>query len=501
MTFRPGALYGVTAGAVALSVASIGGALVDGAAPPLQVLGDWVIRITPVSVTEGIIGAVGRHDKQLLLACMVVVAALAFAVVGIRFGRGHRVDALVGVGLLSLLPALAASSTSTSVTRELIVMVPSGLLGAAVLRALSPPDPAAEHASLTSAGVDRRQALTASVVLVASAAIGIGVVRQLRKPSMALMSRLRAALPRPAKPLAALVDELAFRGASPLVTANDDFYRIDISQTPPLVEPSDWALTISRDGKTLRKLGYDELLALSLTQADVTIGCVSNEVGGDLVGTARWQGVLLAQLLKSAGVSSAGRVSGVSVDGFVASFAGHYAFDGRPSLVAVGMNDEVLPIKHGFPARLVVPGLYGYTSATKWLQTIDVSDSTSLPGFWASRGWAPAVEVHVMSRIDTPLGGVRAGTVDIAGIAWAPTAGVGSVEVQVDDSPWQQAQLSTAVSGIVWRQWVLPWQATRGKHRLTVRATDAHGRAQETRRRPVYPSGATGLHSVAVTVH
>jgi DMSO/TMAO reductase YedYZ molybdopterin-dependent catalytic subunit len=503
-----GALCGLAAFSVSLAAASIGGAVVDGAAPPLQVLGDWVIRSTPIQVTEAIIGAVGHHDKQLLKAVMLLVAVVAASLVGIRFVRGRRVEALVSVGLLGLLPVLAAiNRPATSVGALFLVLLPSAVLGAVVLRALltEAPDEAVEkaeeHARLTSSSdLDRRQALTASVVLAASAAIGIGLVRQLTKPSMALVSRLRGMLPAVPTPLPALVDELASRGASPLVTPTEEFYRIDIAQTPPQVDPESWSLTISRDGKTLGELSYDDLLALSLHQADVTIGCVSNEVGGDLVGTARWQGVLLGDLLRSHGVTRAGRVSGTSVDGFLVSFAGHYAFDGRSSMVAVGMNDEVLPILHGFPARLVVPGLYGYTSATKWLSRIDVSDRTDLPGFWATRGWAASQEVHIMSRIDSPHGDLSSGRATIAGVAWAPTVGVGTVEVQVDDGPWQKATLSKAVSGVLWRQWALPWDATSGEHRLTVRATDASGKPQETDRAPVFPSGATGLHTVAVTV-
>ena len=273
-----GALCGIAAGAVAMSVASIGGAMVDGAAPPLQVLGDWVIRVTPISVTEQIIGAVGRHDKQLLLATMVLVAVLAAALIGVRYVRGRRTEAMVGIGLLAVLPVITAwSRPMTSGWRELAVLVPSGLLGAVVLRALTASsagaepstaadDPSAadaieEHAALTAAGVDRRQALTATAVLAASVALGIGVVRQLTKPSLALMSRLRAVLPLPTKPLPALVDDLASRGASPLVTPVGSFYRIDISQSPPLVDPDTWSLTVSRDGRTLAELSYDELLA------------------------------------------------------------------------------------------------------------------------------------------------------------------------------------------------------------------------------------------------
>lgn len=493
-----GALAGIAAGSTALAAASIGGALVDGAAPPLTVLSDLVIRSTPIDVTEAIIGAVGTHDKQLLRAVILLVAAGAAALVGTR--RSY-----VGVFALGLLPVVAAvDRPGTSWVTELLVLAPSAVLGALVLRALLPrklsePERALAHPA-SDKSVERRQVLTAGVVLAVSAVGGWAVVRQLTKPSKALAAKLRASLPAVPKPLPPLTDELASKGASPLLTPTKDFYRIDISSTPPQVEPGDWSLTISRDGKTLGELSYGELLAKAQTQADITIGCVSNEVGGDLVGTARWQGVLLGSLLRSYGVTHAGRVSGTSVDGFRVSFAGHYAFDGRPAMVAVGMNDEVLPVPHGFPARLVVPGLYGYTSATKWLQRIDVSDRTDLPGFWASRGWAPAVEVHITSRIDSPLGEVRRGQATIAGVAWAPIVGVGAVEVQVDGGAWQQAQLSKAISGVLWRQWALPWDATEGIHELTVRATDARGRRQETAVAPVYPRGATGLHSVTVTV-
>jgi DMSO/TMAO reductase YedYZ molybdopterin-dependent catalytic subunit len=270
----------------------------------------------------------------------------------------------------------------------------------------------------------------------------------------------------------------------------------------PLVDPGTWVLTLSRDGKPIRTYTYDQLLAKATHQADITIGCVSNEIGGDLIGTARWQGVLLADLLRENGVTQTGRVAGISVDGWYASFAGNIAFDGRPAMVAVGMNGEPLPLKHGFPARLVVPGLYGYTSATKWLEEIDVSDSTELPGFWAERGWAPAVDVHIASRIDAPANRatVEAAKVQLAGIAWAPLAGIGTVEVKVNDGPWQTARLSQDVAGTLWRQWAVDWKPEPGSYRVQVRATDAKGKAQDTRNRPVFPSGSTGLHQVEVTV-
>lgn len=541
-----GAACGLAAGTVALAAAQVGGKLVPGARPPLQVLGDLVIRVTPVSVTEALIRQVGHSDKLVLLVCILTVAALAAATVGVRFSRGHAVGALAGIGLLTVLPALAAyGEAGSSVVRELVVLVPGAVLGAAVLWALGRPlldraaavprsraaerpgkaaieanghpdkraasrqqrrarQAAAEHAALvqTACGLQRRTLLRAVFIVTASAAAGTAAVRKLSQPSLALMSRLRASLPAPANPLPELVDEFGAYGSSPLTTPLTKFYRIDTALSPPQVDPETWTLTLSRDGKALHSYSYDELLARSTSQADITIGCVSNEVGGDLIGTARWQGVLLADLFKEAGVTRAARVAGISVDGFVASFRGEYAFDGRPAMIAVGMNGQPLPVKHGFPARLVVPGLYGYTSATKWLQQIDVSDSTDLPGFWADRGWDPDVKVHVMSRIDSPsdFANLRAGNARLAGVAWAPVAGVGSVEVQVDDGPWQPATLSAAVTGIVWRQWTADWHPTPGTHTVRVRATDATGRPQDTKQRPVFPSGATGLHQVRITV-
>jgi DMSO/TMAO reductase YedYZ molybdopterin-dependent catalytic subunit len=526
-----GALCGVAAGTVALVVGQIGGKLVDGAVPPLQALGDFVVRTTPVSITEALIRAVGHKDKQVLLLCMLLVAVAAASLIGLLFGRGRQRLALSGVGLLALLPGLAAvGETAATFAGEAVTLVPAAVLGGLVLQVLgtplrpaltapvSPPakgpgsagSPDRGKANVStsvlvpsnpSSGVSRRQMLRAGLVLTAATALGTAAVRRLSKPSVQLTSRLKAALPTPRSPKPLPVDEFARFGAVPLLTPTSSFYRIDTALSPPLVDPDTWSLTLTRDGARITSWSYDQLLAMSLDQADITIGCVSNEIGGDLVGTARWQGVLLADLLNSAGVRSTGRVAGVSVDGFVASFPGSYAFDGRPAMVAVGMNGDVLPVLHGFPARLVVPGLYGYTSATKWLTQIDVSDSTDLPGFWADRGWAPQGPVHIMSRIDSPHNGSQeaTGTVRAAGVAWAPIVGVGSVEVRVDEGPWQSATLSAAIEGALWRQWIADVSIPRGTARLTVRATDAKGVRQDTTVRPVFPSGSTGLHTVKVT--
>jgi DMSO/TMAO reductase YedYZ molybdopterin-dependent catalytic subunit len=523
-----GAGCGIAAGGAALAAAQVGGALVSGAQPPLQVLGDLVIRVTPISVTEALIRQVGRNDKTVLLVSVLTVATLGAAGIGVRFVQGHARSALLAIALLAVLP-VASTRGATGVTagRELLVLLPAAVLGAVALRALATPllpgpgvgeqdgsktrlaparrasRVAEETADVQAAGgLARRQVLRAAAVLAASTAVGTLAVRLIAKPSASLMRALAAALPRPTNRVALPVDEFASAGAAPLITPTAAFYRIDTSLNPPRVDPDTWRLTVSRDGKRLRSYTYDQLRSRAVHEADITIGCVSNEIGGNLIGSARWQGVLLADLLADAGVTSAGRVTGISVDGFVASFAAGAAFDGRPAMVAIGMNGRPLPIRHGFPARIVVPGLYGYTSAVKWLSTIDVSESTSLPGFWAERGWTPTVTVHVTSRIDSPsdAADIAAGDVRLAGIAWAPVAGIATVEVQIDDGPWTPARLSAPVSGTLWRQWSMDWTATRGQHSIRVRATDMTGRHQDTKQRPVYPSGATGLHKIVVAV-
>ena len=510
-----GAACGLAAGTVALAVGQVGGRLVPHATPPLQALGDLVIRVTPIGVTEAVIRAVGRDDKAVLLSLVMLVAAALMCLVGVLYVRGRRVAAVAGVALLGLVPVLAVATAPVGqVGPAVLVMLPAAAIGVAVLLALAGPVtglaelPTAARpraaATDTQRHLGRRQLLRAGAVAVGAASLGDVAFRALGAPSQAIARRLTSVLPAPARPMPALVDDFATRGASPLITPIEAFYRIDTALEPPQVDPDSWRLTISRDGKELlHTFTYDELLAMSTTEADITIGCISNEVGGDLIGTARWQGVPLTDLLATAGVTSApGRLTGVSVDGFVASFPGRYAFDGRAAMLAVGMNGKPLPVKHGFPARIVVPGLYGYSNAVKWIADLDVSDATDLPGFWVDRGWTAAVPVHITSRIDSPSssGRLAAGTATAAGVAWAPIVGVGSVEVQVDGGRWQTAELSRSVSGSLWRQWAMTWQATPGKHVLTVRATDADGTAQTTRKHVVYPAGSSGLHQVTVRV-
>jgi DMSO/TMAO reductase YedYZ molybdopterin-dependent catalytic subunit len=290
---------------------------------------------------------------------------------------------------------------------------------------------------------------------------------------------------------------------SPFITPNADFYRIDTALTAPQVSTGDYTLRIHGMVGNEIELSYDELLRRPMVERDITLTCVSNEVGGHYAGNARWLGTRLDDLLREAGVQpGSDQVVGRSVDGFACGFPVANAMDGRDALVVVGMNGEPLPIEHGFPVRLVVPGLYGFVSATKWLTEIELTTFAAFDHYWLRRGWAQQAPIKLMSRIDTPrgLGKVAAGTAAIGGVAWAQHTGIAAVEVQIDDGPWQPATLGDVTTKDTWRQWMLPWEATSGRHTITVRATDANGAIQTSDRAEPIPDGASGLHQIVVIV-
>jgi DMSO/TMAO reductase YedYZ molybdopterin-dependent catalytic subunit len=296
---------------------------------------------------------------------------------------------------------------------------------------------------------------------------------------------------------------LSVAGIAPVVTPNDAFYRIDTALSVPSVDLDTWSLKITGMVDRPYELTYDDLLDLPMVERYVTLSCVSNQVGGDLVGNAKWLGVPLTDVLDRAGVQQgADQIVGRSLDGFTIGFPTEVAFDGREALVAVGMNDEPLPFDHGFPARLVVAGLYGYVSATKWLADIELTTWDAFDAYWVPKGWAKEGPIKTQSRIDTPQANARlgAGTRPIAGVAWAPGRGISRVEVQVDEGGWQEATLSEPLSKESWRQWSLNWEAGSGTHTVQVRATDGNGDTQTTMPRPPRPDGATGYHTISVVV-
>jgi DMSO/TMAO reductase YedYZ molybdopterin-dependent catalytic subunit len=289
-----------------------------------------------------------------------------------------------------------------------------------------------------------------------------------------------------------------------VITPNADFYRIDTAFSVPRVDLQEWSLTVEGMVEHGYSLSYFDLLDMRMVERDVTLSCVSNQVGGDLVGNARWLGVPLTEILDRAGVApGAEQLVGRSVDGFTVGFPVEAVYDGRESLVAVGMNGEPLPLEHGFPARLVVAGLYGYVSATKWLSSLELTTWDGFDAYWIPRGWAKEAPIKTQSRIDTPrpFQQIPSGPRQVAGVAWAPNRGISKVEVQLGESAgWIEARLSEPLSTNSWLQWSVDWDAPVGSQRLAVRATDGEGNLQTDQIRPPAPDGATGWHTIEVEV-
>ena len=295
---------------------------------------------------------------------------------------------------------------------------------------------------------------------------------------------------------------LNIEGITPLMTPNDDFFRIDTALSIPRVDLANWRLEIKGNVREPFSISYDELLAMPQVEAPITLACVSNRVGGTLIGTAMWQGVELRTLLDRAGVEPSGeQIVGTSVDGYNAGFPTSAAFDGRSSLVAIGMNGVPLPLDNGFPARIVVEGLYGYGSSTKWLRSIELTEWDSFNGYWIQQGWAKDGPIKMSSRIDVPRSGARQpeGIVTLAGVAWAPNTGVAAVEVLID-GVWRRATLGDSLSGGVWRQWYYDWNATKGEHEIAVRCIDADGQVQTGDITPNPIAGYTGWEYRSITI-
>ncbi len=524
VTERRAAVAGGLAAAVALATASVVDA-VSGPVPSLvAVVGQAVIRHTPGFLSRGATETVGTADKPLLLAVIVVLTVLIGTRVGTASRRRRRVGAVTFAAFALFAVVCAASLDHVSVGATATSAAIAAVVGAVTLRRLlaaaatadnepepqPEPEPAAADGPVAWPGertVSRRRFLVAGSTAAGATAALLGGAAGLRRVTGRSNPQASVVLP-PAGDGAATVGSAAsgFRevdGLSPLVTSNRDFYRIDEALITPSVDVGSWRLQVSGMVDGPFELTYDDLLGLPLVERHITLSCVSNQVGGSLVGTAKWLGVRLADLLARAGVQpGATQVVGRSVDGFTVGFPMEAATDGRDALVAVGMNGEPLPAGHGFPARLVVPGLYGYVSATKWLKEIELTTFEAFDAYWVERNWARHGPVKVQSRIDVPrdYGRVVAGPAVAAGVAWAPHRGISRVDVRVDQGPWTEADLGPALGDDAWRQWSAPWDATPGEHVLTVRATTGDGEVQTATREQPFPDGATGHHRVNVRV-
>jgi len=497
-----GAVAGLLAAGAGLAAAELVGGAVHSERSPVISVGNRVVDLVPRPVKEWAISTFGTNDKTVLLGGVLVLLAVGAVVVGLVAQRRGRAAGLVGVGVFTAVgvaASLGRGGGGWSVVTSLVAGLVAGFVLFWLLRRTRPAPglPAPET-------LDRRRFLVATGVVAATSLAAAAAGRWLRDQGVAAVQRLKVVLPKAAQPLPEVgpAVSVGVPGVSPFLTPNDSFYRIDTALVVPQVDVETWTLKVTGMVRTPITLTLKELVERPMVETDVTIACVSNEVGGNLVGTARWLGCRLDDLLAEAGVDPrADQVVGRSVDGFTAGFP-TAVLDGRDAIVAIGMNGEPLPVPHGFPARLIVPGLYGYVSATKWLAEIELTTFDALEGYWIPRGWSVEAPIKTQSRIDTPRRGaeVPAGRpVAVAGVAWAPGRGVAKVEVQVDDGPWHEARLGEEHASTTWRQWVWDWTPTAGEHRLQVRATDGTGATQPEARTPVAPDGATGWDRITVS--
>lgn len=512
---------GLLAGFAALGVAELVAAAVRPQADPVVAVGGAAIDRTPATVKDWAIRNFGTDDKLVLQSGILVVLALFAVALGILALRHRRVGA-AGVLLFGAVGAVAALSRPDSEgPADALPSIVGAVVGALLLYHLvgrlpsRSAAPAGEPPSEENGepGWDRRAFVVTATAAAAASAGALVVGRTLGAASgqSAVASRDKVVLPRPQSPAAPVPRGAQVRipGVSPFITPNGSFYRVDTALVVPKVDATTWRLRVHGKGVTRPlDLSFADLLARELIERDITLTCVSNEVGGPYVGNARWIGARLADLLAESGVKPpskggpATQLVARSVDGMTIGSPVEEVMDGRDSLLALGMNGQPLPFDHGFPVRMVVPGLYGYVSACKWLTDLELTTFEAYDPYWVQRGWARLGPIKTESRIDTPKPFARpkAGTVMIGGVAWAQHRGIERVEVRIDDGPWERARLAAQDTRDTWRQWSHPWQAVKGSHTLTVRATDGTGRTQTEKRTQTIPDGASGWHSVVVTV-
>jgi DMSO/TMAO reductase YedYZ molybdopterin-dependent catalytic subunit len=554
---------GLITGFVAVSVGQLVAGIARPQGSPVAAVGSMAIDFTPPAVKNFAISAFGSHDKFVLVSGVLVVLAAFAALIGalamrrLAYGlAGLAVFAVIGLvaaltrpnaELVDALPTLLGAAAGAFALSQLVRTadiateaakaraVPAGLgdkgggpgvdphqgrwslpaghpnEGAPVGYAdgsgsevsgrppfvAGPPRPLAPTAA-------RRSFLVTSSVAVVAGGVSLVAARALAERSTATIARSKVRIPAAASRAPALPPgtDLKISGLSPFITPNDAFYRVDTALLIPQVTTQNWQLRIHGMVEREINISFGELLRRPLIEDYVTLTCVSNPVAGPYVGNARWLGASLASLLRSAGIrAGADQLLCTSTDGFTSGTPVQVILDGRDALLAVAMNGVPLPFEHGFPVRMVTPGLYGYVSATKWLTDINVTTFGAQTAYWAQRGWSQQAPIKTESRIDVPSGSVKAGRTPVAGVAWAQHKGIDAVHVRVDGGPWQQARLA-AVPGIdTWRQWVWEWDATRGQHTIEARATDATGYTQTADQVPPEPNGATGDPSVTVTVH
>lgn len=499
------AAAGVAAAGVAVGVGHLVAALVNPVASPLLAVGSALIDAAPTPAKEFAVRTFGTNDKPILLAGVAVVLLLFAAVIGLVAWRRPR-TAYAGIALLGVAGVVAALTRG-----PLLDTVPSlvaGITGVAALVLLrragarSAPRDTVEAAA---AGRSRRGFLFALGGTAAVAALAGGggyVVGRVRDAGAA--ARRVLGLPAPASAAAALPAGVQLPGMTPFSTPSADFYRVDISLVTPRIDAASWSLTIDGMVDKPLTLTYDDLLGMPLVERDITLTCVSNEVGGSYVSTGRWLGVPFSEIIARVGVQpGVDQVFSYSLDsGYTCSTPFQAVSDGRDAMIVIGLNGEVLADERGYPARMLVPGLFGFVSATKWLERIEFTTYAKRTAYWTERKWATDAPVLTQSRIDMPksLATLPKDKPVIAGVAWAQHRGISKVEIRIDEGDWQETKLAADGGIDLWRQWSFRYEGPAGLHSAQVRATDLDGGTQPEERTKVFPSGARGWHQIQFTV-
>ncbi len=494
-------------GAAGLGAAALAAGLVSPLGSPVTAVGELIINLLPAPLVNFGKETLGAADKPVLIGIIVLGVLALSALAGVLEWRRRFAGAAVFAVIAVLGVIGVASQPSVTVNSYLPTLI--GLpIGYMVLSTLIGRLRRWRDAELQSGAPspERRQFLRIAVIAAAGAVLAGAGGRLIGQAARAVnTAREKLGLPRPAVPAGPppAGADFAVDGLSPYVTPNPDFYRIDTALQVPVIQPENWTLKVTGMVANPVEISYADLIAKPLVEHMVTLTCVSNEIGGDLIGNALWLGYPVRELLAEARpAADADMVLSISDDGWSAGTPLSALIDPeREALLAIGMNGEPLPIEHGFPVRVVVPGLYGYVSATKWVRELKVTTFEKNDGYWTPLGWSARGPIKLCSRIDVPSKPVvDPGTVTVAGVAWAQHTGISKVEVQVDEGPWQQADLAETVGPDTWRQWRYLWPASSGIHTLTVRATDADGRLQIAEFAPPAPDGATGYHSVQLKV-
>ena len=518
-----------------LAVAELMTGLVKGASSPVLPVGQEIVDVVPPGVKDWAIETFGTADKAVLILGTVISLAVIGSIVGILAVRGARAAAYAVTSVVGLIGVWAVSMRPAPSFGKMLPAIVGTVVSIAVLWWLSPRSVAADRttADLSAddhepvgsgptttelvpvAGTSRRGFVMGGAIVAMGAVLLGGLGRVLKRRFDVDDEREALTLPEvddtvPDPPMVEASatsfdgNDFGLEGVTPFVVPNSDFYRIDTALSVPQVSKDDWSLRIHGMVDNELELSFADLLSRPMIERPITLSCVSNRVGGDLVGNAVWQGVRMKDLLDEAGVHpEATQTVSRSIDGWSCGSPTSVIMDGRDAMVAIAMNGEPLPAEHGYPVRLVVPGLYGYVSATKWVTEIEMTRWEDLDGYWVPRGWAKEGPIKIMARIDRPSSGRTLdpsadGAVDIAGLAWAVHRGISRVEVEIDeDGEWRECELAGVPSDDTWRQWRYRWtDFTPGEHRVTARAYDGEGEAQPVGPKAVAPDGAEGYHSV-----